>query len=213
MYIVKKFTHFKRRDVCEMLEQQNMKLIDTHSQLKVISDPFKNQVLYLLVEKAYTGQQLSKILEVARSKVHYALTELENNELIHIVRKEEKNGIIQKFYKAVAKKFILDEQLIPQSSDSEDYYRSSFLNILSRAKIRTLSAPEEAFQYKNPKIGMQLEAKVNEEEFKNWLERYKKLIEEFEHMKDDKGKFYYLTTIGFQIDEPLFDGHDEDKDK
>ena len=36
---------------------------------------------------------MAKMLEVARSKMRYALTELENNELIHVVQKEEKTEL------------------------------------------------------------------------------------------------------------------------
>ena len=187
------------------MEQKNIKIISNHNQLKILGDPFKNQVLTLLLEKAYTGQQLAKMLEVARSKVHYALTELENNELIHVVQKEEKNGIIQKFYRAVARSFVPDEQLLPQANDFEEFYRSFYLNIWSRAKIRALTAPDEAFQKNKPKIAMQLEVKLREEKFKVWLDKYKALVDELIESDDDEGNYYYLSTIGFQIDEPLFE--------
>ncbi|MBD3107109.1 winged helix-turn-helix transcriptional regulator [Bacillus sp. AGMB 02131] len=190
-----------------MFEQKNIKIITNHNQLKVLGDPFKNQVLTLLLEQAYTGQQLAKMLEVARSKVHYALTELENNGLIHVVQKEEKNGIVQKFYRAVARSFIPDEQLLPQANDFEEFYRSFYLNIWSRAKVRALTAPDEAFQKNKAKIAMQFEVKMEEEKFKAWLDKYKTLVNElFESEEEDEdGNYYYLSTIGFQIDDPLFE--------
>lgn len=191
------------------MEQKNIKIITNHNQLKVLGDPFKNQVLTLLLEKAYTGQQLAKMLEVARSKVHYALTELENNELIHVVQKIEKNGIIQKFYRAVARSYVPDEQLLPQANDFEEFYRSFYLNIWSRAKVRALTAPDEAFQKDKAKIAMQFEVKMSEEKYKEWLIRYKELVDELfkseEEEKDKDGNYYYLSTISFQIDEPQFE--------
>ena len=191
-----------------MTEQKNIKIITNHNQLKVLGDPFKNQVLTLLLEKAYTGQQLAKMLEVARSKVHYALTELENNELIHVVKKEEKNGIVQKFYRAVARSFIPDEQLLPQANDFEEFYRSFYLNIWSRAKVRALTAPDEAFQKDKAKIAMQFEIKMQEEKFKAWLDKYEALVNELfesEDKDDEDGNYYYLSSIGFQIDDPQFE--------
>ena len=204
--LVKKITRFKKGDCVKMTEQKNIKIITNHNQLKVLGDPFKNQVLTLLLEKAHTGQQLAKILEVARSKVHYALTELESNELIHVVHKEEKNGIVQKFYRAVARSYIPDEQLLPQANDFEEFYRSFYLNIWSRAKVRALTAPDEAFQKNKPKIAMQLEIKLSEEKFKTWLDQYKALVNELIDSDDDEdGNYYYLSTIGFQIDDPQFE--------
>ena len=55
--------------VGKIMEQKNVKIISNHNKLKILDDPFQNQVLTLSLEKAYTGQQLAKMLEVARSKV------------------------------------------------------------------------------------------------------------------------------------------------
>ena len=198
------------------MKQNNIKILETYSQLKTLSDPFKNQVLTLLIESSYTGQQLSKILEVPRSKVHYALTELESNELIHIVKKEEKNGIIQKFYKAVAKSFYPDEKLIPQASEFDDYYRTFYINIMGRSKVRLLSAPEEAFQLNAPKIALQFELKLSEKTFKDWLQRFRDLVDELveEESKENSNKenenYYYFSSFGFRIDEPLFEENESE---
>jgi DNA-binding transcriptional ArsR family regulator len=203
------------------MKQKSVMLIEEYEQLKAISDPFRTKILSLLIEKSYTGQQLAQLLDLSRSKIHYHLNELEKNGFIAIVRKEEKNGILQKFYKAVARGFIPSEKLLPYQSEVGDYHREMTLNVLNRARIRTLSAPEETFEVKTsnpeqwPRIAMQLETKINEEEFVAWIAKYRKLLEDFKEMKDDNGKWYYLTTVGFQMDEPYFeDNHDlqsEDK--
>ncbi|WP_141432192.1 helix-turn-helix domain-containing protein [Bacillus sp. 03113] len=193
------------------MKQKSCMILKNYEQLKTISDPFRTKILMLLVEQPYTGQQLAHLLEVPRSKIHYALTELEKNGFIQVVKKEEKGGIIQKFYQSTARSYYPSDQLLPFSEDLGNYVRDLALNVLERAKIRALSAPEEAFQFntadkeKWPMISMQLEAKVNEEEFIKWLAKYRKLLEEFNNMKDDKGKFFYMTTVGFQIDEPFFE--------
>ena len=105
----------------------------------------------------------------------------------------------------MARSFVPDEQLLPQANDFEEFYRSLYLNIWSREKIRALTAPDEAFQKNKPKIAMQLEVKLREEKFKIWLDKYKTLVDELIESDDDEGNYYYLSTIGFQIDEPLFE--------
>ncbi|MGE7308008.1 ArsR/SmtB family transcription factor [Priestia megaterium] len=193
------------------MEQKFFMLIENYEQLKTVSDPFRTKLLTLLIEQSYTGQQLAKSLEVPRSKIHYSLNELEKNGFIEVVKKEEKGSIVQKFYKATARSFIPSEKLLPHSAEIADYFRESALNVLSRARNRVLSAPEEAFQLKEgqqqdlPQIAMQIETKANEEEFIKWLKKYRELVEEFKNMNDDKGKFYYLTTVGFETDEPYFE--------
>ncbi|GAK06772.1 winged helix-turn-helix domain-containing protein [Geomicrobium sp. JCM 19038] len=81
------------------MTQHSYMMIENHEQLKAVSDPFRSHILTMLVERAYTGQQLAKTLEVPRSKVHYALHELEKNKFIKVVHKEEKKSVVQKFLK------------------------------------------------------------------------------------------------------------------
>ncbi|WP_236841093.1 helix-turn-helix domain-containing protein [Brevibacillus formosus] len=49
----------------------------------------------MLVKEEYTGKQLATL---SPSKVHYHLKELESHGFVEVVRTEEKNGIVQKFY-------------------------------------------------------------------------------------------------------------------
>lgn len=82
------------------------------NQLKAVSDPFRVQLLYHLGKFPQTGQMLSEKINISRSKIHYHLQELEKNGIIEVVRREEKNGILQKFYLPVAKAIIPSEDLL-----------------------------------------------------------------------------------------------------
>ncbi len=186
-------------------------IIESLDQLKAVSDPFRTKLLSLLLEHSYTGQQLSKLLEVPRSKVHYALGELEKYGFVQIIKTEEKGGVLQKYYKSTAKGYIPSEKVLPYIEDVGNYYRELIINILNRARTRTLTTSEEAFNFtekkqdKIPLVAMQLETKASEEQFIQWLNKYRELIDEFVNMSEEGENFYYLTTIGFQIVEPYFE--------
>ncbi len=193
--------------------QKQYMIIEDLGQLKAISHPFRTKIISLLMEQSYTGQHLSEILEVPRSKIHYALNELEKHGFVQKVKTEEKGGIIQKYYRSTARGYIPSEKILPYVEDVSNYYRESALNILNRARIRALSAPEEAFSFEGeelsnqPMISMQIETKAREEDFIKWLKKYRKLVEEFKNMPESEdSNYYYLTTIGFQIDAPFFEG-------
>jgi DNA-binding transcriptional ArsR family regulator len=195
-------------------------VIEEYEQLKAVSDPFRTKILSHLIEKAYTGQQLAQLLELARSKIHYHLNELEKNGFIRVVKTEVKNGIIQKFYRAVAWSFIPGDRLLPHRSEVEDYFREYTLNALNRARLRALSAPEEAFQLESaerdswPRITMQMEVRVKPERFAEWLTRYRKLAQELDDMEaeeGEEGKLFYMATVGFQIEEPWFEGDEPEE--
>jgi len=194
-------------------------IIQEYEQLKAVSDPFRTTMLYHLIEKAYTGQQLAQLLELARSKIHYHLNELEKNGFIRVVKTEVKNGIIQKFYRAVAWSFIPGDNLLPHRSEVEDYFRENTINTLNRARLRALSAPEEAFQVQSsrrdtwPRINLQMEVRTQPAKFAAWLARYREMVEELAAMEEEDGKPFYIATVGFQIDQPWFEGDEEDSNK
>lgn len=88
-----------------MKEVHYVKDID---ELKVISDSFRVEILLKLGTTPKSGQDLSKIMDASRSRIHYHLRELEKHGFIEVVETEIVNGIIQKFYSPVAKAFVPD---------------------------------------------------------------------------------------------------------
>lgn len=110
--------------------------VENLTQLKALSDPFKIKILWEIDEIAKTGKMLADELELSPSKVRYHLTELEKVGLITIERTEEKNGIIQKFYRSTAKIISL-EKMIPyinkEDSNLSEGLKESMIISLKRA--------------------------------------------------------------------------------
>ena len=132
------------------MKLQPVYIIEELEQLKTISDPLRARVLLYLIEKAYTGQQLAKLLGMARAKVHYHLNELERHNLIFVVRTELKNGIVQKFYRAVARGFVPGENLLPYVSEVENYYRERTLVYLDMLETERFMRPKRRFKFHRP---------------------------------------------------------------
>ncbi|MBF4501921.1 helix-turn-helix transcriptional regulator [Savagea sp. SN6] len=82
--------------------------IENIDDLKVISDPFRIEILVSLGTIPQSGQELAEKMNVSRSKVHYHLKELEKHGFIEVVKQNIVNGIVQKFYLPVAKVFVPD---------------------------------------------------------------------------------------------------------
>lgn len=82
--------------------------IENIDDLKVISDPFRIEILVSLGTIPQSGQELAEKMNVSRSKVHYHLKELEKHGFIEVVKQNIVNGIVQKFYLPVAKAFVPD---------------------------------------------------------------------------------------------------------
>ncbi|KMY50014.1 ArsR/SmtB family transcription factor [Peribacillus loiseleuriae] len=204
-----------------------MLTLTEHSQLKALSDPLRAEMMMRLLEKPYTGQQLSEYFNLSRAKIHYHLKELEKNQLISIVKKEEKNGIIQKFYQSVARGFTPSAELLPHLADISETSRQLLLQMAERTKSVILSAPENAFKLnkasENPSewgyVGSMWQFSAKEEHFKDWIKKYFALMKEFseitkeDHPSHPDSKIYYISTMAFQIDEPVMDDMKSNKEE
>lgn len=200
-------------------------IIKDLNQLKILSDPFRAQLMMSLIEKPYTGQQLAEKINLSRARIHYHLRELEKNHLIELVRTEEINGIVQKFYRSVAQGFLPDVSLLPHKKQVDETYRQIVLSMIDRTRVFALSAPEEAFSFdrKNDKRIEKAQATytinyMTEEHFLQCLDDYQKLMKKFESLcKDDEqdpgSKMYVLSRVAFQVDESQFSLSEEKKGK
>ncbi|EIM05896.1 Transcriptional regulator, ArsR family protein [Planococcus antarcticus DSM 14505] len=195
---------------------KDIKLLTTHDQLKALSDPFKCELLLRLMERPQTGQQLSEVFELSRARVHYHLKELEKNDLVSIVRTEEKNGIVQKFYQATAGGFVPDRSLLPYSNMTETV-RQMMVSMLDQSKRRILDAPVGSLQEesgsKDPSEwkyrSSAYEIHASEKDFMAWQKKFSTLMEDLAAIQrpnpSSDAKLYYFHILGLEIEESFFE--------
>lgn len=118
-------------------------------QLKAISDPLRIKIIWEIVESAQTGKMIADTLELPASKVHYHLKELERVGIVVVEKTEEKNGIIQKFYRLIAYQLKIDASMLPHSDLVTDSLRWSIISSLEHSKS-IVSKAEDAIFEKNP---------------------------------------------------------------
>ncbi|MCF6410689.1 ArsR/SmtB family transcription factor [Pseudalkalibacillus salsuginis] len=195
------------------MRQNDVLILNTYEQLKSLSDPLRVKILSLLIEEPRSGQQLSQIIDLSRSKIHYHLRDLESNGLVKMVKENKKRNMTQKLYQAVAKSFIPSTDLLPYTSEFGESRRLFTLATLDRAKTRALAAPESAFlsNSENPeewsRIATQTELLTTKNQFKSWVAKYQKLMKELNELEnpdDPDAEWFYVATVGFHIEEPYF---------
>ncbi|MBY6037897.1 helix-turn-helix domain-containing protein [Fictibacillus nanhaiensis] len=178
-------------------------------QLKVISDPLRIKIMWELIDEAKTGKMLADILEVPAPKIHYHLKEMERVRLLTVERTEEKNGIIQKFYRPVAKSFSIEEILPDQrhavKDELSDALKENILVSLDKTKsmIRKLD-PEVLSHTDSPlKFGYS-HLKLSPEQLKQLHEMSKEiseLISEFKKNETEDGEMYHYLMLSFPLKE------------
>jgi len=174
-------------------------------QLKALSDPLRIKILTRLIEKPMTGQQLSETLKISRSKIHYHLGELEKNGIIEVVRREEKKGIMQKFYRSVAKSIIPSDELMP-FVDSRSV-RQLGLEVINRLKKKILKAPLSAFKFRPGSIEdqtslfSQFDVRMKPEDLASFLVEVEKILERIKERDGNEGKKFAIGFTGFSLEE------------
>ena len=89
-----------------MIIIKDIQYITDIEKLKVISDPLRISILTTLGTEKKNSRELAKLLKINRTKIHYHLNILEENNFIEVVDTDSINGIIQKYYLPTAQAFV-----------------------------------------------------------------------------------------------------------
>ena len=93
----------------EIAERLTLTSLD---QLRVVADPYRLNILRILNQRAATVKMLADQIGDVPGKVHYHVRELQRLGFIRLVSKQEKGGVIEKYYRVVAHRFEPDPSLL-----------------------------------------------------------------------------------------------------
>jgi DNA-binding transcriptional ArsR family regulator len=177
--------------------------------LKVVSDPFRVQILEVLVQEAQTVNQVAEQMGLAPSKLYYHFNMLEKHGLIQVVDTTLRGNILEKHYWVTARNIRLDDSLccLGTPEDPEDVVAMMIVPIETTREdmIRSLEArrfaldhgaeehPRQAFIYREV-------SNLSDEQANEFLARLKALTKEFEAASNqEKGEDVqtHALTIAF----------------
>jgi hypothetical protein len=94
--------------------------LETIEQMRAIADDFRLRIVEVLGQQAMTVTQLGKLLGEVPAKIHYHVGELEKVGLVRLVETRENNkGILEKYYRAIAKEMSVSETLLQRAQPDE----------------------------------------------------------------------------------------------
>ncbi|UZJ78125.1 MULTISPECIES: ArsR/SmtB family transcription factor [unclassified Fictibacillus] len=190
---------------------QEIYYLEDAEQLKVISDPLRLKVLWEIIDEAKTGKMIADILEAPAPKIHYHLKELDRVGLITVEKTEEKNGIIQKFYRPIARNFSV-ENILKQHKDHvknelSDTLRENVLISLDKTKSYLRRVDSSLFEeWKQIKFGYD-QLYLNEaqiQEFEKKAKELQELINSFKKTRQQGGELYHMLLLAFPFREPEY---------
>ncbi|WP_051351016.1 ArsR/SmtB family transcription factor [Sulfobacillus thermosulfidooxidans] len=207
-------------------------VIQDYDTLRILSDPLRMQILGYLIAHEYTGKQIADLMTMAPSKIHYHLKELEDKGLVTVVRTQEKNGIVQKFYRAVAFDYVIDEKLLPiihsQPTLLQDVLITQLHMVIGRIRetpagsFPNIAEHVEGASLEPPFMGDAYEFKVDRKDLQQWLVKYRSLLKELEELdqsfreaidrdqRKDPGEIFFLQNVGFVTPTQYFVSEDHE---
>jgi DNA-binding transcriptional ArsR family regulator len=120
-------------------------------QVRTLADELRLRIFNLLAQEPMTATQVGKALDIAPAKVHYHVRELERVGLLRQVFTREKSGILEKYYRAVARDLSVPRSLVTSAPRDEllaaaNEFAQSAVSGYIRALERLMPLPDEEFQ-------------------------------------------------------------------
>ncbi len=98
---------------------QNSLAIQKLEQVKALTDPLRQRILHALCQDALTTKQVAQQLGEKPTRLYHHVAALERAGLVQIVETRQKRGTVEKYYRAVAQKFVIDKKLFELTPGSE----------------------------------------------------------------------------------------------
>src|SRR5215469_7169992 len=93
--------------------------IENIEQVRAMADELRIRIVDQLLLRPMTVTQVGEALGTAPNKIHYHVRELERLGLVVLAETREKGGILEKYYRPVAKSFNVPDELLRAAPPDE----------------------------------------------------------------------------------------------
>src|SRR5262249_16792209 len=147
--------------------RENLDIADRRA-AAVLENPRQRRLLLLLVERARSTSELSRLTEAPLNLLHHHLRKLVSLGLARIEREEARSGAPVKFYRATARSFFVPAELMKQvpGASLEAQLRES----LAQSLARTLQGAVYCHDGQGPRMRLVREPDRRATAAETWLE-------------------------------------------
>jgi DNA-binding transcriptional ArsR family regulator len=93
--------------------------LENIEQVRALADELRIRIVDQLILRPMTVTQVGEALGIAPNKIHYHVRELERLGLVVLAETKEKGGILEKYYRSVAKNFNVPDELLRATTPDE----------------------------------------------------------------------------------------------
>ena len=177
--------------------------LETIEQLRTFADILRQRIIDLLADQALTAKQLATLLREPPARVHYHVRELERVGLVRLVETREKKGILEKYYRAIARNFSIPGTLVRTLPADEQVQEMS--RLLARITEGFLDATVGSLGQAQSNVCSLSVSSVwlTEDEYAQLRRELSDLIDRYGHgPRDGDRQEYTLGTVAYPSGEP-----------
>jgi hypothetical protein len=169
--------------------------LETIEQVRALADDLRMGIADALAREAMTAKQLAVLLGQPPARTHYHVRELERVGLIKLVETREKGGILEKYYRAVGKGFVVPSTLLrglPPDQGTAEMQR--LLQSVSDGFLRTFfsSASEQTKGVCSMNVSSLW---LSEEEYGEINRQIEAILEPYKDVRTGEGKRGYTVAL------------------
>ncbi len=101
---------------------ESIHVLDTPAQIKALANPLRQSILEAMIAEPITTKQVSVQLREKPTKLYHHVNTLEKAGLIGLIRTQQKRGTTEKYFQAVARRFVVERaaiEVVPEVDDEE----------------------------------------------------------------------------------------------
>jgi DNA-binding transcriptional ArsR family regulator len=179
-----------------MTEIDDMFYLTTLDQVHTLADPLRVRILERLAHEPMTVKMLGTDLGETPAKVHYHVRELERIGVIRLVQTREKGGVLEKYYRAVAKNVAVRSDLLHTSSPDElTAMFQDYLELLQRGVLASLTHYNQHPDRHDPIALTSERVWATQEEFGALLKQISELVQVYKTPRGVENEQEWTTNV------------------
>jgi DNA-binding transcriptional ArsR family regulator len=177
--------------------------LTTLDQVRTMADPLRVRILERLVREPMTVKMLGTDLGEPPAKVHYHVRELERVRAIRLVETREKGGVLEKYYRAVARTFrVMRDVLYNSKPDELSAIVDEYSQVVQRGLSAALSSYREHPDRDEPLTISNGTVWATAEEFRALIAKLDEVVESYQAPKHLDGEAEWTINVIGHITAP-----------
>jgi DNA-binding transcriptional ArsR family regulator len=193
-----------------MAELDEIFYLTTLDQVHTLADPLRVRILERLIREPMTVKMLGTDLGEPPAKVHYHVREMERIGVIRLVETREKGGVLEKYYRAVAKSFSVSKDLLHTSPPDEvSAIFEEYLQVVQRGIVSALQHYRDHPDRHEPVAISTTTMWATQDEFRAFLDQISKMIDSYQAPRGVENEQEWTISVIGHIAAPEKEAADE----